>query len=254
MPGFTLRYRFALSLIRLKNRWSIGRVEGLGNLPPKGVGYIAAGNHRSFADGTLVGGTLACARNEPVHMVTYEEIFRLPVIGTVLRWTQCINVGRPGTPESLVAFLREGRRFICDERQMVGLFPEGRVRLRESPDLGRGHVGAALLALETGAPVVPVATRGSVRVFDVARMECPFERRCVTLRVGGSLDFSREKRLYDGGTADVRRVVVAGVTTMLMREIAALTGQSYPHGAKALERLEALKRGEDGRASRARRR
>ncbi len=64
--------------------------------------------------------------------------------------------------------------------EVIGVFPEG----TRSCDgrLHRGHVGAAHLALTTGAPIVPVGIVGTDRVLPTgASLVRPFQRATITL-------------------------------------------------------------------------
>ena len=84
------------------------------------------------------------------------ELFRCPVFGSLLRMIHAFPVDR-GKPDlsairDSIAVLKSG--------SVLGIFPEG-TRQRGKETLGEMHPGAALVALRTHAPVVPVAIRGS---------------------------------------------------------------------------------------------
>jgi 1-acyl-sn-glycerol-3-phosphate acyltransferase len=217
----------------------VGRVEGLENLPPKGTGYVAAANHRSYADGIVMPQILVTARKEPVHMVSYEEIFRVPVAGTILAWAEGLHLDR-STPEGIERFFRDAREMIMIRHQCVGLHPEAHIQRPGKDSLGRGRPGAAQLALDTGCPVAPIALLGTESIFDNFGRGFILKRRAVTFRVGKALVFPREKALYDAADPETRKELVEGVTTHIMNAIAALTGQRYPFGERALGRLDDL--------------
>jgi 1-acyl-sn-glycerol-3-phosphate acyltransferase len=111
---------------------------------------------------------------------------------------------------------------------LLGIYPEG----TRSPDgrLYRGKTGVARMALETGAPVVPVAM-----IYRFKRL--PFGRKllrvCVTF--GKPLDFSR----YDGMSGD--RFVERSITDEIMYEIMTLSGQEYVdvYGATVKKSMDA---------------
>ena len=109
--------------------------------------------------------------------------------------------------------IRTGMR-ILGEGKLLGIYPEG----TRSPDgrLFRGKTGVARMALETGAPVVPVA-------MVYRRRRTPIGLRVTTaeVRFGKPLDFSR----YEGLSGD--RFVERSITDEIMYEIMELSGQEY---------------------------
>ena len=111
---------------------------------------------------------------------------------------------------------------------LLGIYPEG----TRSPDgrLYRGKVGVARMALETGAPVVPVAM-----VYKAVRL--PFGKKLirVCVKYGKPLDFSR----YEGMSGD--RFVERSITDEIMYEIMTLSGQEYVdvYGATVKKSMDA---------------
>ncbi len=101
---------------------------------------------------------------------------------------------------------------------MVGVFPEG-TRSRDGL-LHRGHVGAAHLALTTGAPIVPAGIVGTDRVLPTgASIVRPFRRATITL--GEPIDTAVLG--YDKSSNRARREV----TDRLMADIARLCQEDY---------------------------
>ncbi|SNR34202.1 lysophospholipid acyltransferase family protein [Blastococcus mobilis] len=117
---------------------------------------------------------------------------------------------------------------ILREGKVLGIYPEG----TRSPDgrLFRGKTGVARMALETGAPVVPVAMIYSKR-------KLPFGKSLMRVRVrfGAPLDFSR----YEGMSGD--RFVERSITDEIMYEIMQLSGQEYVdvYGATVKKSMDA---------------
>jgi 1-acyl-sn-glycerol-3-phosphate acyltransferase len=126
--------------------------------------------------------------------------------------------------------IRTGVR-VLREGGLLGIYPEG----TRSPDgrLYRGKTGVARMALESGAPVVPVAVIGTDRVQPRGR-RLPRVHR-VRVRFGEPLDFSR----YAGLAGD--RVVERSITDEIMYEIMELSGQEYVdvYGAAVKKRMDA---------------
>jgi 1-acyl-sn-glycerol-3-phosphate acyltransferase len=101
--------------------------------------------------------------------------------------------------------------------ELVGIFPEG----TRSPDgrLYRGKTGVARLALQTGAPVIPVAIEGTLAALPPGR-KLP-RPRPVLITFGKPLDFSRYAARADD------RFVARSITDEVMYEIMLLSGQEY---------------------------
>jgi len=111
--------------------------------------------------------------------------------------------------------IRTGIR-ILREGKLLGIYPEG----TRSPDgrLYRGKTGVARTAIETGAPVVPVAM-----VYRPRKLPLGLGRRlaAVEVRFGRPLDFRR----YEGLSGD--RFVERSITDEIMYEVMTLSGQEY---------------------------
>jgi 1-acyl-sn-glycerol-3-phosphate acyltransferase len=127
--------------IRIEGAWPAGR-----------QAYVVVSNHQSFLDVFV----LARLPRE-MKWVAKAELFRIPWIGWMFRISGDIPVDR-SAPES-------GRRAMEVARGYLGrgmhvmLFPEG-TRTRDG-SLLPFKAGAFKLAIEAGAPVLPLAISGS---------------------------------------------------------------------------------------------
>ena len=119
------------------------RVDGKENLPPGPK--IIVGNHPHATDSFV----LPFIIPEKIHFFVQEETFTLPVIGKILDLADQIPVVI-GQGEEAIAMAREKLKM----GNVVGIFPEG--RMSGSREVRRAGAGAAILALETGVPLVPV--------------------------------------------------------------------------------------------------
>ncbi len=123
---------------------------GADNIPVEG-GVIIAANHMSNWDPPF----LASFLERPVSYMAKQELFEIPVFGTVIRWLFAFPVRRGAADRSAVkAAVRELRSGRC-----VGIFPEG-TRSKDGEVHSFG-AGVALLASMSGAPVVPAAIIGT---------------------------------------------------------------------------------------------
>ena len=120
------------------------------NLPSEG-GAIVAANHMSNWDPPF----LASFLQRPIGYMAKQELFEIPIFGTVIRWLFAFPVRRGAADRSAVkAAVKELRAGRC-----VGIFPEG-TRSKDG-EVHRFGAGVALLAAMSGAPVVPAAISGT---------------------------------------------------------------------------------------------
>jgi 1-acyl-sn-glycerol-3-phosphate acyltransferase len=140
-----------------------------------------------------------------------QELFRIPVIGTVLRGAGQIPVMRGARDTSSLdrakAALRRG--------ELVVVYPEGTVTKREDFLPMNGKTGVVRLALETEVSILPMASWGSQAVWQKAgRGSLRFGRPIVT-KVGEPIDLLAD--------AAASRRPVREITQLVMDELTALT-------------------------------
>ncbi len=107
---------------------------------------ILVANHPSTIDPIL----LTLVVPEQTCILITERLFKVPIVGRSLRLTGHIEV----LLENGRRALEEGLRFLAKGRTL-GVFPEGVISPPEG-GCARHHTGAARLALQSGAPVIPV--------------------------------------------------------------------------------------------------
>ena len=197
---------------------AIGRpkVVGIENIPPIGPAILAS-NHLSFIDSMY----LPLMIDRPVVFPAKAEYFTAKgplgrLWAAYLRSTNQLQMDRDGarsaqaTLEAAVDLLRSGELF--------GFYPEG----TRSPDgrLYRGRSGIGYLALNSGAPVIPVAMMGTRKMLPPG---APLPRPSrIEIRIGKPLEFGH---LAGDPPARARRAVADEV----MRAIGELSGQEYVH-------------------------
>ena len=199
--------RPAMNLL-MKKKW-----EGLEKLPAGG--FIAAPNHCTEIDPLVVGHMLFNQKRMP-HFLAKVSLFKVPVLGAVLRATKQIPVERStaGANRSL-----QLAKEIVDEGGAIVIYPEG--TLTRDPELWpmRGHTGAARMALESGIPVVPMAHWGAQEVFPrYAKRFYLFPRRTSRLVVGEPVDLSA----FAGRPLD--KATLTEATDAIMEAITGLLG------------------------------
>jgi 1-acyl-sn-glycerol-3-phosphate acyltransferase len=126
---------------------------GREHIPATGPVIVAA-NHRSFLDPFVIG----CMTRRPIYYVAKKELFANRVATWLLSSLGAFPIDRGaadvGAMETACAILERG--------DCVLIFPEG-TRTRPGP-LAAPKRGIGRLALQTGAPVVPIAVVGTERV------------------------------------------------------------------------------------------
>jgi glycerol-3-phosphate dehydrogenase (NAD(P)+) len=153
---------------------------GREHIPETGP-VIFAANHRSFIDPFVIG---LCTRR-PIYYVAKREIFQIhPIISWFLSSLGAYPVHRGAGDGEMI----ETTRAILARGGCVVMFPEG-TRTRPGT-LGKPKRGVGRLALETGAPVVPVAVIGTESV----RKGWRIRPRKIRIRIGRPLTFPRVEK------------------------------------------------------------
>ncbi|MCW4466188.1 1-acyl-sn-glycerol-3-phosphate acyltransferase [Glutamicibacter sp. MNS18] len=151
---------------------------------PEG-GFILCVNHTTKIDPLVVGHALYSHGRLP-RWLAKESLFTAPVIGWVMKSTGQVPVARKSSSagESLLA-----AKQVLDAGGVIVIYPEG--TLTREPNLWpmKGHTGAARLALQTGAPVVPLAHWGDQELLPrYGKKLSLFPRKHVVVSVGQEVD------------------------------------------------------------------
>lgn len=122
---------------------------------PKDGAVLLCSNHIDNLDPPTVG--ISAPRQ--VHFMAKEELFRVPVLGGIVRKVGSFPVKRGMSDREA---LRNGLN-VLKEGGVLGLFPEG-TRSKDGK-LGKGLAGAGFFALRSNALVVPCAVIGTYKPF-----------------------------------------------------------------------------------------
>lgn len=214
-------------------------IRGQQNIPAEGPGILAS-NHLAVIDSFFLP---LMIRREVVFMGKSDYFtgtgIKGKAVAAFMRGVGTVPVDRSGGKASEAA-LRTGLKRL-DEGELFGIYPEG----TRSPDgrLYRGKTGVARLALESGAPVIPVAMIGT-NIAQPIGQKIPKLHR-IGVVIGEPLDFSR----YAGMSSD--RFVLRSITDEIMYEIMRLSGQEYvdTYASTMKARLAAAKKEKDEAAA-----
>ena len=183
-------------------------VVGREHVPLEGP-LILVSNHLNNADPPAV--ALALPRH-PIYMAK-REMIGWPIIGPAFRIFGAFPVRR-GVPDR--AALRVAGELVL-RGEMLVMFPEG-TRSRTG-SLGRGYPGSALVALRTGAPLLPVAVTGTEHITWPWIFLKPFSIRHVKVAIGKPFQLPSVEQINSETTAQA--------TEIIMRHIAALLPPQY---------------------------
>lgn len=123
------------------------QVEGKENIPNSPV--VIVSNHQSSWETIALFDLLW-----PICTVLKKELTYIPFFGWALSWAEPIVIDRSKKATALKEILRQGKKRLSGELSVL-IFPEG---TRVPPNETRPYMpGAALLAIKSGVPLLPVA-------------------------------------------------------------------------------------------------
>ncbi len=204
----------ATILIPIVRLLFVVKPKGIEKLPKHGS-YILVANHVTNVDALAMAYLVYVQLKRAPHFLAKEGLFRVPVIGAILRAAGQIPVYRSGhrndTPlKAAHAYLEAGHT--------IAIFPEG--TLTRSPELWpmRGKSGAIRLALETGVPVYPVGQWGSEQILPQYGSKFrPGFWKPVNMIIGDEIDLSsfRKRQLNPDELNQATKVVMQTITELV---------------------------------------
>jgi 1-acyl-sn-glycerol-3-phosphate acyltransferase len=200
---------------------------------PASGGFVVAPNHVSHVD-PLAFAHFLFDSGHPPFFLGKEAVFRVPVVGAILRGAQQIPVFR-NTGRAADAFRAAVEA--VEAGKCVGVYPEG--TLTRDPALWPmvGKTGAARIALTTGCPVIPVAQWGPQEILaPYAKRPHLFPRKTMHVLAGPPVDLSD---LHD---RPLDAAVLHEATARIMSAITALLEELRGEPAPA-ERFDSRKHG-----------
>jgi 1-acyl-sn-glycerol-3-phosphate acyltransferase len=210
---------------------------------PRDGAYVLAPNHYSEADPLAVAAAVWRLGRAPRFMAK-ESLFRVPVLGWVLRSTGMVPVARASSSTAARQTFDAAQTLVRHGRGVI-VYPEG--TLTREPDLWpmRGKTGAARLAIAGDIPVIPMAHWGVQQImprYGKLRLWPP--RRRVRVIIGDPVDLDAFRGTESGSAhlvaaTDVIMRDIAGLLAELRGEIApTVRWNPADHGQRETGRLE----------------
>ena len=201
----TLAQRIVLAIIKLLLKPLLSwKVEGRENMPLDGS-LIVVANHVHLADPIL----LQLSFPRWLGFMAKQELFRYPLVGFAIRWTQSFSIRRQGTIGDKRKAIKQARDMLRGG-MVLGMFPEG--KRNRNGKLLPGKSGVAVIASQTGTPLLPVGIIGTEKLKGIRWL---WKRPRIIINIGHPFNPpSIETRLTRGQT----RLL----TGLIMNKIAAL--------------------------------
>lgn len=207
----------ALMMLTTRRDW-----RGAESFPSTG-GFVVCPNHISYVDPFAFAHFLY-DNGHPPFFLAKSEVFRIPVLGRLLKAAQQIPVHR-GTDQAAHAF--SAAVAAVQEGKCVPIFPEG--TLTRDPQLWpmTARTGAARVALTTRCPVIPVAQWGAHEILrPYSKALHLFPPKTMTMVAGPQVDL---QDLYDS-PLDARTLAeaTARILDAITRQLETIRGEKAP--------------------------
>jgi long-chain acyl-CoA synthetase len=169
------------------------RIEGLNKIPREGAVLICP-NHQSFIDPILIYALMPGWILDRLMFLAFGEFFRRPPISWIIKLARVVLTGSSQTlSESLrlcFAGLKRG--------MAVCIFPEG--GRTNTGTIMPPRLGAGILSVETGAPIVPILIEGAINTLSHPHPQFRFAKIRITLgepiKPPSKVDDDNKKNLY----------------------------------------------------------
>ena len=150
-PHYWLGAWLARTICRLAGGYSVHGVENI----PRSGGAVICPNHVSYLDPPAVGAALP----RRTYYMAKQELFRLPVLGWLIRKCYAFPVDREGSDRQAVRYAID----LLKQGEFLIVFPEG----QRSPDgsMQPAGLGPALIASRAGVPIIPSAVKETDKVL-----------------------------------------------------------------------------------------
>jgi 1-acyl-sn-glycerol-3-phosphate acyltransferase len=200
---------YASSIFMLKNslrcfaNWT---VTGTENVPEKGA-LIVVGNHLSNVDP----GLLSASVPRRIRFMAKQRLFANPIAGAFFRAYGAISISGNGKEFSSIQKCLS----ILKKDEVIGMFPEGG---RNPYGLGKAMLGAGMIAMRSGARILPVGITGTEILEHPLRVCYPTGSLNVNIGKPFTVAPSKTKNM---------KTNLEDITDQIMENIASLLPQEY---------------------------
>lgn len=219
------------------------RITGREKLPRDGA-FVLAPNHYSEFDPLIVAVAVWRIGRAPRFMAK-ESLFRVPVLGWVLRATGMVPVARSSSASAAKQTIRQSEELVEHGRGVI-VYPEG--TLTRDPDMWpmRGKSGAVRLALADGIPLIPMAHWGTQEImgrYQKGLSLWPLRKR-VDVVIGDPVDVSdlrgraTEAAALNEATTRLMNAITALLEELRDEKAPAERWNPASHGQKETGRLD----------------
>lgn len=144
--------------------------------------YVIMVNHCSLFDIPLS----VLAMPNSLRMLTKKELFRIPIWGQGLKAGEFVSIDRSDLQQA-IRDLAEARR-VMESGIVLWVAPEG-TRSRDGR-LGPFKKGGFVMAIESGATIIPVGIQGSEKILQPKTFDFYLDQD-VTINIGAPIEASR---------------------------------------------------------------
>lgn len=185
-------------LLRVVVRWD---VTGRENVPMSGA-VIVVSNHLNNADPPILGAGIARRR---IRFMAKVELFKMP-FGAIIKLWDAFPVRR--FDADLAAMLNAER--ILKRGGVLGMFPEG--HRSRTGYMGPVHPGTAMIALRSGATVLPCAMTGTEKLRNPLVL---LRRPRFSVSIGEPIRLEPVRRPTEEQVSDLTRRIVEAIQVQL---------------------------------------
>jgi 1-acyl-sn-glycerol-3-phosphate acyltransferase len=172
-------HRWASALLRIvRATVQVKNPHGITLTP--GRSYILMSNHTSLYDIPIIFEALP---GSSIRMIAKKELFRVPLWGHAMKASEFLAIDRKNSAQAIKDF------DVVKEKMLSGIVPwvapEG-TRSRDGR-LGLFKKGAFMLAIQTGATIIPVGIRGAARILPAKTLDFQMDQT-VEVCIGMPID------------------------------------------------------------------
>jgi 1-acyl-sn-glycerol-3-phosphate acyltransferase len=194
--------------------WKV-TIHGEEHIPTSGPGVVAT-NHIGYIDWLFVG-MAAERRHRHLRILAKKELWDKPLTRPIMAGAKHIPVDRYRGPQATITAAVEALR----KGEMIGMFPESTISRSFVP--AKGKTGAARMAMDAGAPLIPGAVWGSQRMLTKDRPRNLKRGIAVTVSFGPPIAYEPGER-----AALVTIRLMSAITSLV--DEAARTYPQHPTG------------------------